>query len=212
MVAIGRTKRKRGDIWAQLGVSACVLLLPPLGMTAGVMYLGSSQRPDGGQPVAAQQAAAPQATVAEVGDAPSGAGTSFSLASTEQHPVIPEQGTASATPGAAARPITQLPVASPQQAPTGQAAGTKNSARYSGPAPVTLVHVEEAGQRSATAEAAPPVEKADAPAANAAVPQDPAEARQPSHAARRTRHEARNTSRVRQGHIPSLSEIFGRAR
>ena len=47
-----RRKRRPGDIWAQLSVSACVLLLPPLVMAAGVMVFGSSSPP--GQQVAVQ--------------------------------------------------------------------------------------------------------------------------------------------------------------
>lgn len=37
----GHCKRKLGDIWAQLVLSAFALLVPPLGMVAGVMYLSS---------------------------------------------------------------------------------------------------------------------------------------------------------------------------
>jgi hypothetical protein len=40
MVHDGQSKRKLGDIWAHLVLSACVLLVPPLVMAAGVMYLG----------------------------------------------------------------------------------------------------------------------------------------------------------------------------
>src|SRR5437016_3186848 len=42
MVHDVQSKRKLGDIWAQLLLSACVLLVPPLGMAAGVMYLRSA--------------------------------------------------------------------------------------------------------------------------------------------------------------------------
>src|SRR5271156_4071263 len=79
MVRKGRTKRKRGNVWAQLSVSACVLLLPPLVMAAGVMVFGSP--PPQGQQRAVQEAAAPQAAAAanasvSVGRRPDGA-TSF---------------------------------------------------------------------------------------------------------------------------------------
>jgi hypothetical protein len=40
MISDGRNKRKPGNACAQLLLSACVLLLPPLLMVAGVMYLG----------------------------------------------------------------------------------------------------------------------------------------------------------------------------
>jgi hypothetical protein len=43
-----QSKRRLGDIWAHLVVSACVLLVPPLVMAASVLYLGSPppQGPD----------------------------------------------------------------------------------------------------------------------------------------------------------------------
>jgi hypothetical protein len=41
MVHDGQSKRKLRDIWAHLLLSACTLLVPPLVMVAGVMYLGS---------------------------------------------------------------------------------------------------------------------------------------------------------------------------
>jgi hypothetical protein len=41
MVRDGQSKRKIGDIWAHLVLSAFTLLVPPLGMAAGVMYLTS---------------------------------------------------------------------------------------------------------------------------------------------------------------------------
>jgi hypothetical protein len=93
MVRNGATKRRRGDIWAQLGVSACVLLIPPLVMAAGVMVFGSTPPP--GAPSAVEQAAvAPQPTVAggksiAMAERPDGGG-SFALASADQHPVVSE--------------------------------------------------------------------------------------------------------------------------
>ena len=42
MVHDGQSKRKLREIWAHLVLSACTLLVPPLVMAAGVMYLGSS--------------------------------------------------------------------------------------------------------------------------------------------------------------------------
>ena len=41
MTASNAPKRTLRDIWPHLVVSACALLLPPLGMAAGVVYLGS---------------------------------------------------------------------------------------------------------------------------------------------------------------------------
>ena len=42
MVHDTRRKRNSGSICAQLLLSACVLLVPPFLMVAGVMHLGSS--------------------------------------------------------------------------------------------------------------------------------------------------------------------------
>src|SRR5271167_4179265 len=115
MVRKGATKRKRGDIWAQLSVSACVLLLPPLVMAAGVMVFGPSQPL--GQQGALQEAAAPQAATAADASVsmpgrsdmrPDGT-TSFALASAEAHPVITEK-----------RPASEQPAAAAQRAPAGQ--------------------------------------------------------------------------------------------
>ena len=139
MVRKGPTRRKRGDIWAQLGVSACVLLLPPFVMAAGVMYLGSSPSQDTSQS-AAQQAVAPDASVtkpvsmADRSDMRPDAGTSFALASagqqaavTEQRPVAaqspvavakPPAATAPPAPGAQRQVAAQAPAA---QAPAAQA-------------------------------------------------------------------------------------------
>jgi hypothetical protein len=41
MVQDGQSKRRLGDIWAHLVVSTCVLLMPPVVMAVGVVYLGS---------------------------------------------------------------------------------------------------------------------------------------------------------------------------
>jgi hypothetical protein len=216
MVRNGPTRRKRGDIWAQLGVSACVLLLPPFVMAAGVMYLGSSPSQDAPQS-AAQQAATPDASVtksismAERSDMRPDAGTSFALASADQHPAIAEQRPDAAQPPvAAARPpaASTQSAASAQRQATAQAAAAKDPARYSGLAPVTLVNVEKANEQSAAAdvEASPSTAKAaDTPAA---VPEhSPAATR--IHASRRLgRHEPRAAYRVKQQPTRSLSDIF----
>jgi hypothetical protein len=41
MIPGGESKRKLGDVWPQLVLSAGVLLVPPLVMTAFVMHFGS---------------------------------------------------------------------------------------------------------------------------------------------------------------------------
>ena len=122
MVRNGSTKRRRGDIWAQLGVSACVLLIPPLVMAAGVMVFGSA--PPGAEPRGAveQAAVAPQPTVAggksmaggksiAMAERPDG-GASFALASADQHPVISEplpmaEPHPVAEPAAASHPVNE---------------------------------------------------------------------------------------------------------
>jgi hypothetical protein len=55
MVHDDHGKRKLGDIWAQLVLSALTLLVPPLGMTAGVMYL-SFPLPQGPEQKVAERA------------------------------------------------------------------------------------------------------------------------------------------------------------
>jgi hypothetical protein len=210
MVRKGRTKRKRGDVWAQLSVSACVLLLPPLVMAAGVMVFGSS--PPQEQQGAVQEAAAPQVAAAanpsvSVGGRldmrPDGA-ASFALASAETHPVFTER-----RPVAEARPASAQPAATAQRAPTGQAAAAKDPARYLAAAPVTLVHVGKASEQSAMAEVeAPSPAAADAPAT---VPEaSPAATRiHGFHGrSRMGRHEPRPVYRVRYQRTRSLSDIF----
>jgi cell division septation protein DedD len=77
MIPGGESKRKLGDVWPQLVLSAGVLLVPPLVMTAFVMHFGSRSSQGVGQQVA---------ELAERQLA-----TSFALASADQHPVIIER-------------------------------------------------------------------------------------------------------------------------
>jgi hypothetical protein len=219
MVRNGPTKRKRGDIWGQLAVSACVLLLPPIVMAAGVVYLGAP--PLQGTPQgAAQQAAAPDisvtksVSVAERSDMRPDTGTSFALASAEQHPAVAEQSPAAAqSPVVAGSPVAARPAAAPpaaagQRQAGAQAAATKDPARFSGLAPVTLVNVEKANVQSAAAESEVPPSTAKTADTPAAVPeQSPAATR--IHASRRWgRHEPRAAYRVKQQPTRSLSDIF----
>jgi hypothetical protein len=210
MVRNGLTRRKRGDVWAQLGVSACVLLLPPFVMAAGVMYLGSSPSQDTPQS-AVQQAATPDAlvtksvSVAERSDMRPDAGTNFALASADQQPAVAEQRPPAAqSPAAAARP----PAASAQRQAAAQAAAAKDPARYSGLAPVTLVNAERANAQSTVAEIEAPPSAAKAADTPATVPeQSPAATR--IHASRRWgRHEPRAVYRGRQQPTRSFSDIF----
>jgi cell division septation protein DedD len=78
MIPGGDSKRELGDVWPQLVLSAGVLLVPPLAMTAFVMHFGSPSSQGIGQQVA-ERADRPQLT------------TSFALASADQHPVIIER-------------------------------------------------------------------------------------------------------------------------
>jgi hypothetical protein len=170
MTRTGPTRRNLSNIW--IWVSACVLLIPPLVIAAGVMVLGSSL-PNGAKPEStARQAAASQATVtksASLAEQPGGV-TSFALASAAQLDVITEQhsavGRRPLTAAAEQSPISgQPPVAkdpSRYDAPvpvtaSGQPVVTKDPTRYYGPIPVTLVHVRKSREQSAMAniEAAP---------------------------------------------------------
>jgi cell division septation protein DedD len=78
MIPGGESKRKLGDVWPQLVLSAGVLLLPPLVMTAFVMHFGSPSSPGVGQQVVERADGRQLAT-------------SFALASADQRPVIIER-------------------------------------------------------------------------------------------------------------------------
>jgi hypothetical protein len=78
MIPGGESKRKLGDVWPQLVLSAGVLLVPPLVMTAFVMHFGSPSSQGVGQQVAER---VDRRQIAR----------SFALASADQHPVIIER-------------------------------------------------------------------------------------------------------------------------
>jgi hypothetical protein len=190
----GPNKRKRGDIWAQLGVSACVLLLPPLGLAAGVMVFGRSIPQDPEYAGAAQQAPASQTTVTKsvaLAQRPDHV-TDFGLASAEQHPVIAEQ-----------------PAATAQREASAQPAATKDPTRYYGAIPVTLVRIRKSSEPSAMADIEGPSSTVAAADAAIAVPeQSPAATGiHASRASRRMgRHEPRNVYQARREHAHSLNE------
>jgi hypothetical protein len=211
LVRKGPTKRKRGDIWAQLSISACVLLLPPLVMAAGVMVLGPSSPQ--GQQSAVQEAAAPQTpatantsvSVAERSNMPPEGTTSFALASAETHPVITEK-----RPIAGPRPPSEQPAAAAPRTSSG-AAAAKDPTRYSGAAPVTLVHAGRTSEPSAMPEVEAPPPAADTPVA---VPEEsPAATRfQGSRGRSRLgRHEPRPVYRAKYQRTKSLSDFFLRS-
>jgi hypothetical protein len=185
MVPNGPTKRKRGGIWARLGVSACVILLPPLVIAAGVMVFGSSPPPGAEPEGEAQEAAVSQTTVAKSAswaERPDGA-TGFGLASAEQHPVIIEQPPAVGQPAAAAG----------EQPTETKPADTKDESKpYYGPIPVTLIHVRKSAEPSEIAEIEdppppPPSTETVAPDAPVAVPKQSVAATRihPTHAGHR---------------------------
>lgn len=205
MVRKGPTRRKRrpGDIWAQLSVSACVLLLPPLVMAAGVMVFGPSSPPV--QQGTVQEAAAPQAVAANA--SASATPRSFDLASAETRPVISES-----RPSAEPRPAPERPTVAAPRAPTGQAAAGKDTSRYLGAPPVTLANIGKASDRLPLAEVEAP-SPAAAGDAHAAVPEDaPAATRIHSSRGRSRmgRQEWRPVYRGRYQRSRSLSDIFTR--
>jgi hypothetical protein len=200
-----RRKRRRGDIWAQLSVSACVLLLPPLVMAAGVMVFGSSSPPV--QQGAVQEAAAPEAAAGNV--SASLAQRSFDLASAETRPVISEKG-----PVAGPRPASERPAVAAPRAPIGQTAAAKDTTRYLGAPPVTLANIGKASEQSAMAAVEAPSPAAAAADAHAAVPEDaPAATRIHSSRGRSRmgRQEPRPVYRGRYQRSRSLSDIFTRS-
>jgi len=107
MISDGQNKRKPGNACAQLLLSACVLLLPPLLMVAGVMYLGLPSE-DAGQKNGAERA-----------DKRPELATSLALVSAERRPVIVEPPSVAEGPASS----TQKQI-------------TKDSTRYNGPVTV----------------------------------------------------------------------------
>jgi hypothetical protein len=107
MIPDGQSKRKPGNVCAQLLLSAVVLLVPPILMVAGVMYLGSASE-GAGQKIGADRA-----------DKRPELATSPALMSAEERPVIVEP-----------RSVAQAPASSTQTQIT------KDSTRYIGPVTV----------------------------------------------------------------------------
>jgi hypothetical protein len=217
-MTVSGAREKRGNIWGQLAVSACALLLPPLGMTAGVLYLGSPLQEASSIATALEAVPAGPipAPVASRPDAAPDLKGNFGLASAAEQPVAAEQKSALAPPAIAARPTAPQLAAPPPDAARRAAAataGAEDSARFSPSEPVTLVHGGATAEPEALAEAAPAAETpaeasaATAPAAAIAVPEAPASATPAqTRTARKPRHEARAAPRTT--HIPTLSEIF----
>ena len=85
MIPDGPSKRKLGNVCAQLLLSAIVLLVPPLLMVAGVIYLGPTE--GAGQKIGAERA-----------DKRPELAPSLALMSAEQRPVIVEPGSVAGAP------------------------------------------------------------------------------------------------------------------
>jgi hypothetical protein len=82
----GSTKRKFGDIWGQLAVSFCVLLVPPLLMAAAITYLDfppAHGAAEGPLAVSVYTGSKPDA----LGQGDAGPGGSFVAASGQQRPI-----------------------------------------------------------------------------------------------------------------------------
>jgi hypothetical protein len=108
MVHDGQSKPTPGNVCARLLLGACVLLVPPLLMVAGVMYDGSSPK-DAGQQVEAERT-----------DKRPELAASFAVASAKQHPVISEPSSVAEGPAAPAAASKQKQI-------------SKDSTRYKGP-------------------------------------------------------------------------------
>jgi SPOR domain len=154
MVQGGHSKRRLGDVWPQLLLSACVLLVPPLLMSAGVMYLGSSPPQGPEQHVPEQQGTVSAAE--RVGLRPDG-GTSFALASIGQHLVIAER-----------RPVVEGPTE-----------GTQNQTAKD---PTRYAQIGAGSERSVVADVKTP-RAADIPEMSVKIPEQVPAVKRPTRAA-----------------------------
>jgi cell division septation protein DedD len=153
MIRGNASKRKLGDVWPQLMLSAGVLLVPPLVMTASVVHfslpssqvvgLPASERADGRQ-----------------------IATSFALASAEQHPIITER--RRVADGPAASTIAQT---------------TKDATRYTSEQSVTAQVMAPGDISDKISEQQPDARRRSPPRATAslAIPQTAKAATEESH-------------------------------
>jgi hypothetical protein len=197
MAASNARKRTLRDIWPHLVVSACALLLPPLGMAAGVVYLGSSHPQETAVSTTAEQAA-PIALAAEPTQPadPTPALASTAAVSTSPTPAAQRP---APEPQLAAAPAP-APTAAPMPASTKDTGSKDVAAKDVAPSAAPVAKIGETSEPTARAEASP-TEAADAPAAPAANAQQNA-------AGLKQRHDSRG-GRVRQARIPSITDIFG---
>jgi hypothetical protein len=90
MVPDDPAKRKRGSIWAQLGTSACVILLPPALIAVGVVAFDSSLRRPAEPQLVVGAGATAQSTFVKSEERPDGAG-GLALASAAHQTVLVER-------------------------------------------------------------------------------------------------------------------------
>jgi hypothetical protein len=201
-------KRTLRNIWPHLVVSACALLLPPLGMAAGVVYLGSSHPHETVASNPAEHAAplvlaAGSTKVSDPGPAlasapvasPSVANTGPSPA--EQRPAPEPPAGPAPAPAAAAAARASTKDTGPKDTATKDVAA-KDAAPVPAAAPAVVGKIDETSERTARAEATAPTETAETPAAPAANAQQ---------SSQKSRHESHG-GRVRQARIPSITDIF----
>jgi hypothetical protein len=193
-------KRTLRNIWPHLVVSACALLLPPLGMAAGVVYLGSSH-PHETVASSPLEHAAPIVLAAAPTRAPdpgsavaSAPVTSPSVANAvpspaEQRPAPEPQVAAAPAPAAAAAARANTAT---------KDVAAKDAAPVPAAAPAAVGKIDETSEHTARAEATAPTETAETPAAPAANAQQ---------SGQKSRHESHG-GRVRQARIPSITDIF----
>jgi hypothetical protein len=115
MVHDGQSKPTPGNVCTQLLLGACVLLVPPLLMVAGVMYEGSSPK-DAGQQVEAEHT-----------DKRPELAASFAVASAKQRPVISEPSSVAGGPAAPAASSTQKQISTRYKGPMTIGIGSEQS-------------------------------------------------------------------------------------
>jgi hypothetical protein len=212
MVRIGPTKRQRGDISAQLGVGAC-MLLPPLMMAAVLVFFDSFPPQGDGPQNAAQQGPAPESIVAKTVSLAgrSDARASFVLASAEQRLLTNQRATSvqpSVAEGSATDHVTERRAATEERPVGGPLPLTKDPAPYYGPITVSLVHVRKGGGQPVMAD----LEASTATTVSSKVSRQlPAATRGYAfHASVRVGRHQRPGHRVRQQHSQSQSHTLQR--
>ena len=172
MIPGGESKRKLGDVWPQLVLSAGVLLVPPLAMMAFVMHFGSPSSQGVGQQVVERADGRQLAT-------------SFALASADQHPITERRRVAD---GPAASTLNQTTKDPTRYAPAGTRSGPSVRAEVMVPTDISANLSAKVSEQLPDARRRSPV----GATASLAVPQTAIEAIEESHASA----SARPTSRA----------------